>query len=488
MGYRDSAVTSFTGTATLAATMPTTGVGDAVLAMVTQDVQGQTFTPPAGWVLVSQNDSSGPDGQSRALFEMTNGAPASPPGSYTWTSGTTGNAQIIIASWSGRTRARTFTTNTTNTASNATPISASFTGGTAVAADDLVVFMAMDSVGADTWSFGTPTWGGAGSFTLRINSPGNTNTGCGLATLDNVAAGATGSIADTITRTAGSNVAGYGGYVIALAQGTPPTLNFESATTAVYSASGGASVSPTYPASIAAGDLLVMIVGQKPSAANGGTVTTPAGWTLVTSRTGANDGDTGGYTTTLGADTGNTNIFAYSKIATGSESGTLAVTIGTNNVTWAMMMRFSNVSKAWSVAGTTGKQTTTPTTPLSITMAANPGVVAKDYIVVAMCIPTDISAAHFSAEAFTQTGVTFGSVTEVEEPNSGTGNDIGGVIVRAPVNAGPATAAPVFSSTIANTLTNIRGPAVFVRIRESHVGINAFINNQRQLRYPLLYQ
>src|SRR3972149_850925 len=73
-----------------------------------------------------------------------------------------------------------------------------------------------------------------------------------------------------------------------------------------YSASGGTSVSPAYPTSIAANDLLILTIGMKPSTANGGSVTTPGGWTPITSLTGA-----GGYGATLGADTGNSNKCDY---------------------------------------------------------------------------------------------------------------------------------------------------------------------------------
>lgn len=253
---------------------------------------------------------------------------------------------------------------------------------------------------------------------------------------------------------------------------------------AASATSGTTTVSPAYPSSIAAGDLLIMLVGQKPTTANGGTVTTPSGWALVTSLTGANDGNTGGYTTTTGADVGNVNIYAYSKTASGSESGTLAVTVGDNNVVWALIMRLSNGTKLWSVAGTTGKRTSTPTSPISVTFAANPGVRKGDYVVAAFAIPTDVTTpAQFSSETLSQTGVTFGTVSEVEEPDTATGLDIGGVVVRAAVTAGAASAAPVFGSTMGGTLTNVRGPLVFLRIRERLVGLQ---NKQLSLRNPQL--
>lgn len=98
----------------------------------------------------------------------------------------------------------------------------------------------------------------------------------------------------------------------------------DTAADASGTAAAGTTVAPSYPTGITAGDVLVMFVGQKPATANAGTVTTPTGWTLQDSLTAA-----GGYGTTLGADTGNTNLFVYTKdTVTGAETGadTLAAT------------------------------------------------------------------------------------------------------------------------------------------------------------------
>src|SRR3989344_1177443 len=229
-----------------------------------------------------------------------------------------------------------------------------------------------------------------------------------------------------------------------------------------YSASGGTSVSPAYPTSIAANDLLILTIGMKPSTANGGSVTTPGGWTPITSLTGA-----GGYGATLGADTGNTNIFTFYKVAAGTESGNLAVTIATNGVSWAQISRLSNSSGSWSVAGTTGSDASAGS--VSIAMSADPGVTAGDYVLGAMVIPTNVTTpAQFSAEAFSQSGITFGTVTEIGEADSGTGNDIGGFRVRAPVSSGTSAGVPTMTATAGGTTTNVRGPGAFIRVRETN--------------------
>lgn len=240
-------------------------------------------------------------------------------------------------------------------------------------------------------------------------------------------------------------------------------ITYQSIGTTDYSTNGGSSVKPAYPASLASGDLMVLFVGQKPATANGGGVTTPSGWTLVTSKTAS-----GGYGTTLGADTGNTNLYAYVKTATGSESGSLTVTIADNDVAWANILRYSNATGVWNVTGATGEQTTAPTSPLSVSLAPNLDVTSGDHLPVAFCIPTDVTTpSQFSSETYTESGITFGTISELVEPDSSTGNDIGGVVTTGAASSGTATAAFSFGSAITGTLTNVRGPVVALRLREA---------------------
>jgi hypothetical protein len=274
----------------------------------------------------------------------------------------------------------------------------------------------------------------------------------------------TGSAAPVMTATAGgttTNVRGPGIFIRVRATGAityqaPGAISYLGATV------GTTAVCAAHPASVAAGDLLVTLIGMKPSVANSGSVTTPSGWTAVS---GGSITGQGGYGVTLGADTGNTNVFSFYRVATGSESGERCFTLANNNVSWAQMYRYSSTTQTWLVAGTTGSDTTAGS--VSITMSGNPGVTVGDHILGAMVIPTDVTTpAQFSAEAFTQAGVTFGAVTEISEPDSTTGNDIGGFVVRSTATAGVGSAAPVMTATAGGTTTNVRGPGVFIRIRD----------------------
>lgn len=246
-----------------------------------------------------------------------------------------------------------------------------------------------------------------------------------------------------------------------MALGTPV------AAAAAYSANNGTSVSPAYPAGILATDAVLLFVGQKPSTANGGTVTTPAGWTLREELLAA-----GGYGTTLGADTGNTNLRVYSWNApVAGQTGTRAVTLAQNNISWAFIVRIPTGGGALSYGSADGQRTTTPTSPMSIALtngATATNFQSGDLAIWAMCIPTDVTTpSQFSAQSITATGATFAAAVEMNEPDSTTGNDIGGYSARALVTAGSSTAAPTVSVTVGGTRTNVRGPVVLLRVREA---------------------
>ena len=234
-----------------------------------------------------------------------------------------------------------------------------------------------------------------------------------------------------------------------------------------YSASAGTSVAPAYPAGILATDQLVMFVGQKPAAANGGTVTTPTGWTLRDELTAA-----GGYGTTLGADTGNTNLRVYTKdTVTAGQTGTQSVTLGGNGVSWAFIIRVPTSGGTISYGSADGQRTTTPTSPMDIGLtngASATNFTAGDIALWAMCIPTDVTTpSQFSAQSITATGATFNTAVELNEPDSTTGNDIGGYSAYATVASGSSTTAPTVTSTLGGTLTNVRGPVVLLRLHET---------------------
>ncbi len=228
--------------------------------------------------------------------------------------------------------------------------------------------------------------------------------------------------------------------------------------TPAYTSTNG---SPAYPAGVGATGKLYLIVAQKPSAAGGGTVTTPAGWTLK--------GETlnkGGYGTTIGADVGNLNLRIYERAAA-SQAGTQAVSTAGSSVCWMIIGYVSGTIDSDELVF--GEDTSGGSVS-----AALPAVdlAAGDSLIWGMAIPTDVTTpSQFSAHALAAAGLTLATATEVAEPDNATGNDIGGFIARSVVNSGAATVAPTVSATATGTTTNVRGPVFLLRIREGAAAV-----------------
>lgn len=237
-------------------------------------------------------------------------------------------------------------------------------------------------------------------------------------------------------------------------------ITYQSAGAVGLNTAGTGTYTTAYPASIGSTDYLVLIAGIKPSSPDtGGTISTPAGFTLVTSLLYG-----GGYGASGGANIGDTSIYGFVKAAAGTESGNLTITNASADQAWGQILRLSHNGTGWAAAtGATGSDTTSGN--VSITFGSDPGIAGGDYVVAAFCAASNL--ATYSAHALSATGVTFGTVTEISEPASASGNHIGGFIARAPVSSGPSSAAPVLTATTGGTTTNARGPGIIIRIRET---------------------
>lgn len=217
MAFRSSSQTTRAagvGT-TLTGSAPSgTAANDYLAAFVVLDgVTADTVTPPAGWTSRgSFGFASGvPDGSHCEVFDKI----ATGSDSYAFSTNVNNACVLLIGAWSGRntTTPRTFlTVATPNTTGNASPVSIALTSGTAAAGDDVAVFAMLDiTVGTDTWGYTAP-----GSYTEQNDAQTTFATAC-LDTLDNVGAGALGTLTVTGTRSAGTGVAGWGGVVISIA-------------------------------------------------------------------------------------------------------------------------------------------------------------------------------------------------------------------------------------------------------------------------------
>lgn len=208
-----------------------------------------------------------------------------------------------------------------------------------------------------------------------------------------------------------------------------------------------------YPASIAAGNRLVMFVVTKPYNA---VIATPAGWNLLATRTNG--------TTAAGTDIGSVQISAYDHVCTGSETGSLVVLITSGDSCWGSMFRVTTSTDIQSAA-TTGLDTVANTS-MSIAFDTNPGLLAGDVVLMALGWSTD-AACTVSASAITAAGSTFSGIVAAgdQNPRVTTGLDSGGNVNHAAVTAGPASGVPTWTATL-STGTNRLAAGALVRLRE----------------------
>jgi hypothetical protein len=257
------------------------------------------------------------------------------------------------------------------------------------------------------------------------------------------------------------------------------TIAYASNGGVAYSSQNGTSVSPAYPSSIAAGDMLVLFVHQKPSSVGAATCTTPSGWTSKGGVVG------GGYGATLGIDTGDTRLNTYYKVAAGTESGSLTVTVGGNNICAAVMLRFTTTGTWFGGGlglGAGGEQATAPSTSFSNTATSTMTAKVGDVLVWAFGIPTDVTTpAQFSSASLTMSGYTT-NTTELGEWDTSVGQDLGGVYGYTTVTAiGGGSVTPVLAFTLTGTLTNVRGRWLSYNLSEVFKAPPPTINRLRPL-------
>lgn len=239
-------------------------------------------------------------------------------------------------------------------------------------------------------------------------------------------------------------------------------------------ATGTTALAVPHPAGIVAGDLLVLVVGNK-HPPNG--PTTPAGWTLVTN--GQGSGGLGAN----GADSGPVFSTIFVKIALGTETGNLSITLtGAVGAIGRMFRYTKTLASAWDYAATNGADSTAGT-DWSVTGAANPGISGEDVIIVGSVVNSNRmnDPDPWTLASVTATGATVGAATERQDSSTASGNDLALIVSEHPVTAGTATAAPVFTMTGSPIgrvrVTTPTGPSVFLRIRESKALLDITKNN-----------
>lgn len=214
-----------------------------------------------------------------------------------------------------------------------------------------------------------------------------------------------------------------------------------------------------YPAGIASGDLLVCVISNKYSP---NLPTVPNGWTLATNaQLSAGAG-------AAGAGSGPVVVTVITKIADGTETGSLSLTVTSANSSVARMFalrRSNNSSKIFDFIFSNGSDVTGDTS-WSVTAEQSLDLIVDDLVVA--CTATNEAASYtYTTHAFSQTDITFGARTQRTSTQTSGGDDCRVNIVSAAVTAGSGTAATTFTMTASgSTATAPTGPTVFMRVRE----------------------
>lgn len=185
-------------------------------------------------------------------------------------------------------------------------------------------------------------------------------------------------------------------------------------------------INVAYPTGIVAGHYLTLTVFSGDPADN--TVATPAGWTPL-----ASEQNTDGSFAT--ADAGPRRATAFGRVADGTESGTVAVSVagGTGSLIVGRIDRWTKTLAVWNVVGysahyelANGTQTTLVFTGVDLA--------AGDMLRIGTASPDDTAAV--SGQAFSASGFTFNAFAEQSDTGTTAGNDLRGMTGQATVATG----------------------------------------------------
>lgn len=212
------------------------------------------------------------------------------------------------------------------------------------------------------------------------------------------------------------------------------------------------SVTPNNTTPPASGNRSILTVATKPETA---TIGTPTGWVPILNVTGGIG--------VAGADTGPSRIAMFYRDH--AFSGAQLVTITGGNTSWGNIFTYQKTLGIWeAVASTSGDDVTGGSDAYSATSSSNPGWVAGDAIHAGCVIPTDAHTA-FASFLIAATGISGGSVAEAAGIDSGTGDDIGGIVIDREGTTGTASSNWTLTCTFTGA-TNTYGPFIAVRLRD----------------------
>lgn len=230
-------------------------------------------------------------------------------------------------------------------------------------------------------------------------------------------------------------------------------------------ASGTTSATPTLPAALVDGEMLVAWATTKYAAPD----VAPTGWVQFGTISGGHGSS--------GSNTGQVTVTGYYRISAGKEANSTAYTwtvTGGNSIRVNISRYTKAEGEQWVTPAAASCQNNTPGTAWSGAATTNPGLAAGDLIL--SCAGVNSSAFTYSSQAYAATGCTFGTVGTRFANQVNTGDHLEPVSCDATVSTGPATAAPTFSMTASGSATDApAGATLFVRLRTATTSKVAYI-------------
>jgi len=235
-------------------------------------------------------------------------------------------------------------------------------------------------------------------------------------------------------------------------------------------------IAPDYPAGTAAGDYIICTAAIKYSTCG---ISTPSGFEYLA------DGQGG-----LGSDgsdmQGTVRVYAFGRVADGSESGTFNVARsgGTLSVMWARTATFRNATGLWDVVGGTTAADNSAGTSVSFTYDIDPGFVADDWGVT--CWAVNTSAYTVSTHAMSAAGLS--GITSASPLSDAVviGTKLRAGLTRHAIGSGTSSGVATYTHTASgNNSVAPTGGSVLIRLREipaSGTALPIFMHNYRQRR------
>jgi len=235
--------------------------------------------------------------------------------------------------------------------------------------------------------------------------------------------------------------------------------------TAGAEGNGSTSYTLPYPASIAAGDLLTIAIAEKYPATP---PVVPSGWSILTN--GSRSGGLG----PSGVDTGQVLVQWMVKIADGTETGNLILSVPGGNGGRGRMYRWTKSALlSWAMACVSGVDEV-PTLPWSVVTDQTLDIQSGDMLLAVTGINGDV-ASGVGAEVMTATGITLGTAVERGDASNTAGDDMHFVMTHQSVTAGTANVAVAYTATLGTSAATFfpTGATVILRIRETTLAVGA---------------